>query len=377
MLIGIAVTITVVLVAGSLLAIHTQSKGYRNATTSGYGALADQVGQASARTGAQLSKLMADAPSLTNERFPDTARGVLQQGLDAAVLATADQATQAETMASPPPVGDSASRLTRAMQLRAATTAQLRTTIDHLLGMTPLPVAGAPGAPASTTAPTLISAGQAAAELTAEGQQFVAADAGFRALRSQAAGEHPPLHLRPSVWVPAPIATAPLGPTALGASAAALASSTALVPFHHLVVTALGIAPPAVPTGGVGMVATSCVAPQSTVPGASPAVVPPTPTVRALVSVTNCGNVPESGVTVTVSVTPADPPGVAAIPVGSRGGRSRAVVAIASGASSAPSLAALPVAPGHRYGLSVTVSLPPGQADPAGSTQELLIQVTA
>ena len=61
-LIAIAATITVVLVAGSLIAIHTQSKGYRSATTAGYVALADRVGQASTATGARLSSLMAGRP---------------------------------------------------------------------------------------------------------------------------------------------------------------------------------------------------------------------------------------------------------------------------------------------------------------------------
>ena len=148
-----------------------------------------------------------------------------------------------------------------------------------------------------------------------------------------------------------------------------------MVPFHHLVVTAVGLAPPAVPTSGVGIVATSCIAPTSTVPGASPTVVPPTATLAALVSVTNCGNVPEADVTVSVTVAPADPAGTTPPPVGQRGGRSQAVVSIASGSSSAPALAPLPVASGHTYTLTVAVTLPPGQADPAGATQQFLVQV--
>lgn len=376
-LIGIALTITVVLVAGSLLAIHTQSKGYRDATTVGYVALADPIGQASARTGAQLSALMAAAPSLTNGQFPNTARGELEQGLDAAVLATTNQATQAATISSPPPVGGMSGRFTQVMQLRASTTEAVRATIDQLLGMSPLPVAGAPTTAAPAPAATFISTARASAELSAEGQQFVAADNGFRAVRAEAAAQHLASSLRASVWVHPPIDSAPLGPTALGATAAALALSPALRAFHHLVITAVGLSPPAVPSGGVGIVATSCIAPQSTAPGATPTVVPPTSTLQALVSVTNCGTVPEADVTVTVTVAPADDPGSTAIPSAGQGGRSRAVVTIASGASSAPSLAPLPVAPGHRYTLTVTVSLPPAQADAAGATQQFLIQVTA
>jgi len=366
-----------VLVAGSLLAIHTQSQGYRDATTRGYAALADQVGRASTITGGQLSALMASAPGLGNEQFPKTARAVLQQGLDAAVLDTSAQETQAATIASPPAVGDLSSRFTQVMQLRAATTAQLRSTVDRLLGMEPLPVAGAPTTSVPSTPTALISADQAATEMAAEGAAFERADADFRALQAAAAAMRAPFRLHPSVWVPAPVATAPLGSAALGATAAALASSSALVPFHHLVVTAVGLRPPAVPSGSVGTASTSCIAPVSTVPSATPTVVPPTTTLGARVSVTNCGNVPETGVTVTLTVAPDDPPGTAGPPAGATGGRSRATVAMASGASAAPVLAPLPVAGSHRYLVTVAMALPPGQADPSGSTQQFLVEVGA
>jgi len=374
-LIGIAATVTLVLVAGSLLAIHSRSQGYRDATTRGNAALADRVGQASTRTGAQLSTLMAGAASLTNQKFPDTARGVLQQGLDAAVLDTASQATEAATIGSPPAVGDLSARFAAVLRLRAAATARLRSTLDRLLGMGPLPVAGAPTTSAPPEPATLISVDQASSELAAEGLAFEQSDADFRALQATAAAIRAPFRLHPSVWVPAPVSTAPLGSTALGATAPALASSAALVPFHHLVVTAVGLNPPAVPTGAVGIVSTSCVDPKSTTPGTTPTIVPPTAALAALVSVTNCGNVPESGVTVTVTVAPDDPAGSAPPPAGGSGGRSSATVSIASGASASPTLRSLGVASGRRYTLTVSVSLPPGQADVRGSTQAFLVQV--
>jgi len=376
-LFGIAAAFTVVLLVGSLLAVHTQSQGYRDATTRGYAALADQVGQASARTGARLSSLMAGAGALPDRAYPYTARGVLQQGLDAAVRDTSDQAVQAATIASPPAVGDLSDRFTSAIRLRASTTVRLRTTVDRLLGLQPLPVAGAPApaAPATTAPPTLISVDQAAAEMSAEGLAFEQSDADLRALRAAAATLRAPFHLHPSVWVPAPVSTAPLGSAALAATATDLASSNALVPVHRLVVTAVGLNPPAVPSGGTGTVATTCASPTSATPGATPTVVPPTTTIAALVTVTNCGTVPESGVDVTVTVTPADPPGTAPPPPGESGGRSRARVALAPGASSAPALAPLPVSSAHRYSVTVSVSLPPGQTDPSGSTQQFLVQV--
>jgi hypothetical protein len=373
----VAATITIALVAGSLLAIHTQSQGYRDATSSGYAVLADRVGVASTDTGARLSSLIASAPTLTDGSFPRTARGVLEEGLDSAVADTASQATQAATIASPPPVADLADRFSQVMDLRALATRQLRATIDKLLGMQPLPVAGAPTSGGESAPATLISADQAASEMSAEGQDLEDADADFRALVGSAAAQHHPFHLHASVWVPAPVDAAPLGPVALGSTAAALASSPALAPFHHLVVTAVGLEPPAVPSGGVGSAGTSCADPQSTVPGSTPTEVPPTSTLTALVSVTNCGNVGESDVTVSVTAALSDPPGTALPPVGQRGGRVQAVVAIAAGSSSAPDLAPLAVASGHRYTVTASVSLPPGQVDPTGATQVFLVQVTA
>ncbi|MGA2835803.1 MAG: hypothetical protein ABSF84_04325 [Acidimicrobiales bacterium] len=374
-LVAVAATITIVLVAGSLLAIHTQSQGYRDATTRGYAVLADRVGRASTATGARLSSLMAQAPTLTDGTFPSTARGVLEQGLDSAVADTASQATQAANIASPPPVGGLADRFTQVMDLRATATRQLRTTVDQLLGMEPLPVAGAPSTAVQSAPATLISAGQAASEMSAEGRDLEDADADFRALVASAAVRHLPFRLHASVWVPAPVDTAPLGSVVLGSTAAALASSPALVAFHHLVVTAVGLSPPAVPSGGAAIVGTSCSDPQSTVPGGTPTDVPPTSTLAALVSVTNCGNVRESDVTVSVTVALSDPPGTAPPPAGRRGGRVQAVVAIASGSSAAPTLAPLPVASGHQYTVTVSVSLPPGQVDPTGATQMFLVQV--
>jgi len=375
-LIAIAATVTLVLIAGSLLAIHTQSQGYRNATTRGYASLADQVGQQSTRTGSRLSDLMASAPTLANGKLPFTARAILEQGLDTAVLDTTNQAAQAATIASPPAVGDLSSRFTAVMRLRETTTAQVRSTVDQLLGMAPLPIAGAPTTSTPAAPGTLISVEQGSAELSAEGLAFEQADADFRALRASAAAMRAPFRLHPSVWVPPPTSTAPLGSSALGATAGALASSAALVPFHHLVVTAVGLVPPAVPSGGVGVVATSCTDPQSSSPSGPPTVVPPTTTLGAVVSVTNCGTVPEAGVTVTVTVSPSDPAGSAPPPPGETGGRSQATVSIASGASAAPPLAAVPVSSAHRYLVTVSVALPPGQADPAGSTQQFLVQVT-
>ncbi len=376
LLVGIAAAVTLVLIVGSLVAAHTQSAGYRSATTSGYAMLAARTADASTTTGRRLAELVAGAPGLTNQKFPHTARGILQQGLDSAVQETADQAAEADHIASPPPSGDLAAPFAAVMDQRAAATAQLRSTVDQLLGMTPLPVAGAPsnGVPASPA--TLISVDRATAALTRVGTLLEQADEGYRRLVATARSLRPPVRFPPSVWVQQPVSQSPLGAAGLGGAAAALSASPALAPFHHLVITAVGLTPPAVPGGGVGVVGTTCVAPQATVPGASPTILPPTTRVVASVAVTNCGTVTESGVTVTVTVDPADLPGTPAPPPGSAGGTSRARVSLGSGSSTAPTLAPLPVAVGHRYTLTVSVTVPAGQADPTGTVHRFLLQVS-
>ncbi len=366
MLVGIAAALTAVLIVGSLVAVHTQSQHYRSATTTGYGALAARTAADSTRTGSELAALMDEVSGLTNAKFPHTARGIIQQGLDSAVQQTSDEAAQAVEIGSPPPSADLATQFSTVMADRATATARLRSTVDQLLGMTPLPVAGAPSTSVPASPATLISVGQATNDLTAVGTLFEQADAEYRQLAATARSLRPAVRLPSSVWVADPLATSPLGAVRLGAAAAALSVSAALVPFHHLVVTAVGLTPTAVPGGGTGVVGTTCVAPQSTVPGPSPTILPPTTRVAVSVTVTNCGTVPETGVSVAVAIAPADPPGAPAPPPRGAGGTSRARVSVASGSSTAPVLSALPVAPGHRYALTVSVSPPPARSTRPG-----------
>jgi hypothetical protein len=372
-LIGCAATITIVLVAGSLLAVHTQSAAYRSATTSGYAAMATKVSQSSTRTGTSLSALLAGAPDLPDRAFPYSARAVLQQGLDAAATSSAAESATAAALAPPPAEAGLSARFASVMAARAAAAAAIRATVDQLLGLSPLPVAGAP-TPSTAAAPTtLISAGQAAAQLGRAGAALASADAAYRSLQATARHDHLPFRLPPSAWVTGPASTAPLGPAALSASAGALASAPQLVPFHHLVITSSGLVPPAVPTGAPGTSVTSCIAPGSVGPSATPTVVAPTDTLALALTVTNCGTVPEVAVPETVEVVPADPAGTP--PPGRTGGRVRAVVSVLPGGSAAPALGALPVSRGHRYRVTASVAVPAGQGDATGSTQGYLVQV--
>jgi hypothetical protein len=377
LLLGFFGLVTVVVV-GSLAEIHAQSGGYRKSTDSGYGQLAWVVAEASNQTGSQLAGLMSTAAGLPNQPVPETARTEIQQGLDDAVNSTAQQAARADGLVPPYPTANVSDRFSQVMADRAEATADLRTTIDQGLGMAPLPVAGAPSASTPSPAP-LVPISQATAAMGAVGVLFERADRLYGDLLAYVHTQHLAIHLPQSVWVPPPVADAPLGPTQLAATASALSSSVPLVPFHQLVITAVGLEPPAVTTGGPGMVSNSCSAPTSTVRTSTPTVLPPTSSVGVAMTVTNCGTVVESGVVVTQVITLADPAGTAPPPPGARGGRAQTQVTLLSGSSAAVSLPTVSVASGHLYDLGLSIALPPSQAahNPAGSSEQFLLQISS
>jgi hypothetical protein len=367
---------TVVLVVGSIAEIHAQSGGYRSSVDAGYGALAVRVVDASNQTGTQLAALMDSAPGLTNQALPRTARAVLEQGLDAAVAATAQLADQAAHLVPPDPTGQVSDQFTAVMAARATGTADLRSTVDQLLGMTPLPIAGAPATSIPPAPAVLISIGQATTSMGNAGLIFQRSDVDFADLTAQIRRMRLPIHLPRSVWVPVPVASAPLGSSQLASAAAALGNSAALAPDHRLAITAVGLSPPAVSAGGPGLLAGDCANVGSNGPGPAPTVLPPTSTVTAEATVTNCGTVPETGVVVTQTLALADPAGTAPPRPGARGSASRVKVALRSGSSMALRLPSLSVATGHLYTLAVQVAVPASQQDTAGSTQQFLLQIS-
>jgi hypothetical protein len=365
----IAAAVTVVLVVGSLAQIHIQSSSYRSSTNAGYGDLASRVADASNQTGAQLATLMAQAPSLANQAVPDTARGELQQGLDQAADASSQQATQAAHLVPPYPSGTVSDQFTQALGDRATATSDLRTAIDQLLGLSPLPVAGAPTSIAPSSSAALISVPQASTAMSAAGALLQHADDVYRGLMAGIRLHRLPIRLPRSVWVPSPVQASPLGAVQLGAAASLLKSSVPLIPFHRLAITAVGLIPPAVSSGGVGVLGGDCAHVQSNGPSATPTVLPPTSTISVELTVTNCGTVPESGVTVSQELVLTDVSGA-------RSSVSHATVNLGAGSSSAVTLAPMAVASGHRYTLTLRVAYPVTQADTAGSTQQFVIQIS-
>ncbi len=375
-----------VLVIGSVVEIHAQSAPYRRMTDQGYAALASPVVNASNQSGARLAAVINTAPNIPNQPLPNTARGEIQQGLDVAMSATAQEAGQARAITPPSPTDDVASQFTAILEERAAAVASVVATIDQLLGMSPLPIAGSPATTTTSSAQPspVISVSQASQQLTAAGTRIEQADRAYavwaRQLRQGKIPGAGPIRVPTSVWAPP---GSPLTSAQLGNSAGLLNAAVALVPFHQMVITAVGLAPPAVPSAtpndpaGSGTIATSCNPPNptSTVAGPNPTMLPPTGSVTPLVTVTNCGTVNESNVTVTEALVLVDVPGTGPPPAGASGSSARTSVTTLAGQSQALSFPALTVASGHSYTLTITLSPPTGQANLAGTSQQFLLRI--
>lgn len=382
----VLVAIVLALVIASFAEISAQSAGYRASTNSGYGALASRVVDASNRTGSELAQLMRGAPTLTNGPVPRTARAQLQQGLDAAVAATAGEVAQSGQLVPPFPSDDVSVDFTQVMTERAQATVDLRSAIDGLLGLAPAPIAAGSAAPASQPASEKPSGRQASAPLQSvpatsaalavAGRRFQDADGLYRLLKARIRRHRLRIPLPASIWVPRPLATAPLGEAALAQAATTLSESEPLQAQHRLVITAVGLTPPAVGTGSPSAVGVGCQGTISTVPGPTPTVLPPTSSVEAAVTVTNCGTVPETGVTLTETLAVADPPGTELPPKSARGGTARVTVSVASGGSRAFSMGPMAVAGGHLYSLTLSIAVPAGQTLPQGTSQQFLLKIS-
>ncbi len=328
------------------------------------------------------SSSSSSAPVLTG---PGAARLELQAALDAAVRASRHAASHLAGLEPPPPQGSVAARLARVVDERAAAAAAIRSALDGLLELAPLPVAGAPSG-ASAPGPTpQVTVAEAGARLAAAGTILAGSDAAYAALVASARTGRAPVRLPASRW-----ARGELTPTALGGLAGVLATAKAYAPVPSVIVSAVGIAPPAVvppgsgglsppPAGQTGVGGTfgeGCASPVSAVPSSSPTVLPPTGTVQATVTVTNCGAVVEGTATVTATLALADLPGTTPPSSARAGGSVKATVEVPVDGSVALTLAPLAVAGGHRYTLVVSVAPPVPQPSAAGTSQEFLVEVT-
>ncbi len=350
----------VVLVVGALIggAFFTgrASGPYRRSVNRSFAVQASVVVDASNRTGAQLRSLVNAMPTLSRPR--------LQTELDDLVVQSANDSAEAAALSPPAAPAGVSGDFATVMADRAAAVRQLRSAVDGLLGMAPLPVAGAPSSASASSGPSaiLLSTSQVGSELASAGAELAQADRSYAALRRQLFAAGGSARLPRSVWVTDPTLWAP-GPVATLVDE--VASSRRLAPHHRVELVAVRLDPPAVPP-----LNGSPPAPAGLPGGVAVSVLPPTGSLTVTAVLWNAGNVAESGLVVSASLQE-----LGAAP-GAAGTSVRHTLTLAPSRGAAVVLPALPVRPGSSYVLTVAVTPPAAQTDLSGLTQAVAVVVS-
>lgn len=338
----VAVAIVLILFIGGIAHIGSGSTPYWRSVDRSFADQASVIVGESNATGSQLAGLV--------KRLDRFDRPALEATLDGLVESAAAESSQAAALIPPSPQGGAGPAFAAVMATRSAQIGQLRAAVDGLLGMSPLPVAGAVSTSASTPPPA-VSAGQAISMVSAAESALHQADTAYGALRRRLEGSigHP--RLPRSVWV------APNGPWAAGAASVVgtLSGSAALTPDPKVVLAAVRLSPSVLPTPPTG----------STVP-AGTALLPPTHKLSLTAVVSNVGNESERGLQVTATVQ---------LQSNGRAANVRHAISLAAGGSVVVPFHAFSVQPGATYSVSVSIAAPAGQASGAGLSQNFVVQV--
>lgn len=342
--VALVVVVGIVVLVGSISRVHHESGPYWRDVDQSYAVQIRGVVRQSNHTGAQLRRVLAHMATDT--------RASLETSLGTLATTTKELAHEASTFATPAPAAGAGADIAQAMADRAEVVAGLRSTVNGLLDMAPLPQPGTAGTMARTSATHTLSAQAAVSKLEAASAKLKDADRLYGAGRHALVRSPGHAHLPPSVW---------LQHTAGWTSGRAqsivqeLAGSSSLAPVHDVVLAphALVLTPaPVPPVQGSSATATLRL--------------PPTSRLSLTAVVADKGNVAEPGVVVEAQLQPTH--GKAAIK------RSGHLAVRAHGAVSV-SLPSFRVLPAAHYVL--TVRLASLSADPAGTgnTETLSISI--
>jgi hypothetical protein len=278
-------------------------------------------------------------------------RATLQAALDSVVLQTSQQAARANALGVPHTPGDPGKELTVALTDRADAVNQVRSAIDGLLGMHPLPVAGTSldGATGAQS-PTLLSATEATDRIAGAGELLARSDSAYDAARRALAGAAGHARIPASVWI-INAQEWQLGSVATQVDLAA--SSTSLAATHLLVLRTVRLNPGALPS-------------PSGKPSPGLSVLSPTKQVEVSVVLSNLGSVDEPHASVQFALT-LQPSGLTTTVTRS--------AAIASAGSATLEPAYFRVKPGDSYRLTVSIVLPPAQTSVTGSSLTEVLQI--
>lgn len=337
----IAAAVVLALVIGGLFEVSHESGTYDNGFNRSLAAQGSVVATQSAATGTSVRHLMANMPSLD--------RQTLQADLDGAVQQADAQSVLAQRAADPAAPGSLAGRFAAVFVDRATAVNDLRSAVDGLLGMHPLAVVGANSVSVAQT-PTLLTSTQATDRIAAAGSLLAAADANYRAVRHDlrsAIGHH---RLPPSVWV-TNAQTWQSG--AVADQVDLVAGSNSLAATHDLVLRAVQLSPPALPT--------------AVAPSSGTSVLTPTSQIQVTAIVADLGSVDEPHAQVQFVLTEQ---GAA----GTQTTKPEHASVISGGSVTLPTVT-FGVKPGHSYQLTVSIVLPASQSSSTGTSQTETLQI--
>ncbi len=342
LIIGACALLVAAVLVGGVTQIGRQSSPFDTSVNRSFAAQGAIVVQQSNATGATLRRLMGNIQNLD--------RRTLQARLDIVTAQADKEATAAANLATPVTPGGVQGAFATVFAEREQAARAIRSSYDGLLGLRPLPVAGAPGGQSDVVAaaPTLLSSAQATDQIAAAGTILTRADHSYSSLRRalpRLAG-----HARlpasrwitdATVWQSGPIATQ-----------VQLVSSSMPV-THRLVLRVVKVTPPALP---------------SPTGAATPGVSTLSPTTRVLVQVvlSNLGSVDEPHASVQFQLVPQ--------PTGTAVTVTRTSSLAPAGSVSLPPVS-FAVKPGTSYQLNVAIVVPQGQTDPTGTALSEVLQI--
>jgi hypothetical protein len=342
-MLGAVAVLAALLIAG-LAAVSRQSQGY-DATSNR--ALAAQGSVVAKQSNATASSATALMNTLQSQNRPG-----LQIALDTLVQQTADESTSARAAAGATPMGSVGADFAAVFADRAQSMRDLSAAIDGYLGMQPLPVAGAATTVASGDGAnaTLMTATEATDRIAAAGALLAHSDAVYRSVRHELRIATGNGRLPASTWVKDPQLWAA---GAVASQVDLMSSSPSLTAVHYLALRTVQVNPPALPM------------PQG-VP-ANVSVLTPTTQVSVVVVLANDGSVAEPHAAVRYTVANQSS--------GATSSRTH-TVALAPGASQALPTANFGVTAGTTYVLTVSVDVPGGQTQLAGTAVQYVLQIS-
>jgi hypothetical protein len=336
-----ATALLLALVIGGLTQVSRQSSAYdagSNRTLAEQGrVLADQ----SNATASEVRALMGGLQGQTRQG--------LQSALDSAVQQTATQSSDARLASSATPPSSGSAEFAAVFADRAQAMQDLRAALDGLLGMQPLPTAGAPATTATPGSSTVLTATQATNDMAEAGVLLTRSDATYQSLRHSLATGAGRGRLPRSVWVTDP---QQWQQGAVAAQVGQVATSPTLAAAHDVVLRTVRLTPPALPT------------PRGTSSGV--AALSPVTHMGVTAVLANQGSVSEPRVVVRFSLADQSS---GASPTHSE------VASLGLDGSVTLPTAVFAVTPGTTYVLTVQVVLPPGQTLTNGTVYQQAIQV--